>query len=237
MYRDSMKANRSPANVAKLVGALCLLSAGNVMAQSDRDSMSHYESMFEKYLGKEITVKVARADRQDSGEHENVAVFSIYTLGNKDSSFTHAVVPRAEADAFSRRYAHDGYRTRPLRGTFSKTANRNFYISVNGAKFSEEEFAYSEQDASGAQQPEQPKLPAFDDSPLASFSYDGKRLVEARIVEITPNIVKLSDKNGLSLQVPTERAVKMPDLRMKAKAALEAAQAANAEGEAVSETR
>jgi hypothetical protein len=119
-----------------------------------------------------------------------------------------------------------------LRGTFSKTANRNFYISVNGAKFSEEEFAYSEQDDSGAQQPEQPKLPAFDDSPMASFSHDGQRLIEARIVEITPIIVKLSDKNGLSLQVPIEKAVKMPDLRMKAKAAMEAALATNEETEA-----
>jgi hypothetical protein len=221
-----------------MIAVLCSVFAADSMAQRDRDVMEFYEASFEKYLGKEVTVMVADATRVDAGQHEGVAIFHVYTQGRISGDWAYAVLPISEAEAFGRRYATRDYTTRrPLRGTFSKTANNSFYISVNGAKFPEQEFAYSEQDESRPKQPEQPKLPAYDDSPLASFSYDGKRLVEARIVEITPNIVKLSDKNGLSLQVPTERAVKMPDLRMKAKAALEAAQAANAEGEAVSEAR
>jgi hypothetical protein len=60
---------------------------------------------------------------------------------------------------------------------------------------------------------------------MQSFSYDGKRLIEATIIEITPDKVRLIDKHDVSVEVPLDRAIKMPDLRMKAKDAMEAAMA------------
>lgn len=223
-----VKINRTAA-----AGALCILFATDGLGQPDRNTMAFYEADSGRYLGKEVTVMISDAFRVDKGQHKEVAVFYISTKGSQTRSFTHAVVPLSEAEAFGRRYTtRDCVTVRRFRGTFSQAANNRFYLSVNGAKFPEDEITEAGQERTTAEQLEQPKLPAFDRSPLASFSYDGKRLIEARIVEITPSTVKLSDKNGLSLQVPIERAVKMPDLRIRAKAALEAAQAANSEGAA-----
>jgi len=194
------------------------------MAQSDRQSIEHYEANFEKYLGADITLMVDDVDRRDTGEHGDVAVFYATTRGQRDVGFVLVAVPRTEVDAFVRRYSVRGYgQTRPMRGTFKSRTNGTFYISFRGAKYPEEAASIPERSvARGSEERESP-LPAFDKSPITSFSYDGKRLIEARIIEISADSVRLADKHDVAVVVPLERAVKMPDLRMKAKDAMEAA--------------
>lgn len=202
----------------------CLAAAS--AAQTDRQAIDHYEAQFEKYLGTDITVMVQEATRQDAGEHADVAIFSIYTMGQRGSGFTHAVVPRSEADTFSQRYADRAYyKTRPLRGKFMQTTNGNFYISYKGAEFPRDAVVEPAQDSVKSSESGANALPDFDKSPMTSFSYDGKRLIEARIVEVNAESVRLADKHGVAIEVPIDRASKMPDLQMRAKDAMEAAMA------------
>ncbi len=206
---------------ASLLLSLCAVAVG----QSDRQAIEHYEANFEKYLGTDITLMVSEADRLDKGEHGDVSIFRIYTLGQRDSGFAYAVVPRSETASFVRRYAFRDYNTRPLRGTFMSRPNGTFYISFRGAKYPENPASGTASSAPAAAKPEAVRPPVFDDSPMQSFSYDGKRLIEATIIEITPDKVRLIDKHDVSVEVPLDRAIKMPDLRMKAKDAMEAAMA------------
>ena len=75
---------------------------------------------------------------------------------------------------------------------------------------------------------EQPK---FDGSPFSSFSYEGKRLIEPRIESVDTNGVKVTDKEGEnSVVVPLDRALKHPELRMRAKDAIKACQQTSATG-------
>jgi hypothetical protein len=63
----------------------------------------------------------------------------------------------------------------------------------------------------------------FDRSPFASFSYDGVRLVEPRITSIAKSGVVVTEKNNKnSVVVPLDDALKHPELRMRAKNAIEA---------------
>jgi len=95
------------------------------------------------------------------------------------------------------------------------------YISYKGALFPEDT------DAKDKEQPEagasvSSNTPSFDSSPIGSFSYEGANLFEARIVEINTNGVTLRDKHGKAVTVPLDIAAKKPDLRMRAKEAMEA---------------
>jgi hypothetical protein len=204
------------------VSLLLSLSAVAV-GQSDRQAIEHYEANFEKYLGKDITLMVARAERQDKGENSDVAIFRTYTLGQRDSGYTDVVVPRSETESFAKRYAFRDYNTRPLRGTFMATTNGNFYISYKGALFPGDAVTDAAPDSEHSEDGTKQAQPAYDDSPMTSFSYGGARIAEARIVSITPDTVRLTGKDETSIDVPLERAVKMPDLRMRAKDAMEAA--------------
>ena len=66
--------------------------------------------------------------------------------------------------------------------------------------------------------------PGFDGSPFSSFSYEGKRLVEPRITSVDTDGVIVTDKDDKnSITVPLDRALKQPELRMRAKNAIEAA--------------
>jgi hypothetical protein len=209
--------------------ALLLVALGTAVgaAQTDRQAIDHYEAQFEKYLGKDISVMVQEATRQDAGEHADVAIFSLYTMGQRDGGYTHVVVPRSEAHAFSQRYAdRDYYQTRPLRGKFMQTPNGNFYISYNGAEFPRDAVVEPAQDSVKSSESDANALPDFDKSPMTSFSYDGKRLIEARVVEVNAESVRIADKYGVAVEVPLDRASKMPDLQMMAKDAMEAALAA-----------
>jgi len=198
-------------------------STVGALGQTDRQAIPHYAHQFEKYLGEDITLMVARATRQDKGEHRDVAIFSIYTKGQRDSGYTHAVVPRSEADTFARRYAFRDFTTRPLRGTFLATTNGNFYISFKGAEFPNDAAIDFARKSDKGEVDESLTLPPFDPSPIKSFSYDGKRLIEARITEITRTVVRVEGKHSDSVNVPLARAIKMPELKMRAKDAMESA--------------
>jgi len=214
----------------KAVFALVLLHgfAGAGLAQTDRQAIEHYRAQFERYLGKDITLMVAQVERRDKGEHGDVAVFWAYTKGERETGWVDVVVPRSESDSFARRYAYRDYRTRPMRGTFMSTTNAKFYIAFKGAEFPSDANFAPTTGAAQASDAVPLKLPAFDDSPMTSFSFDGTRLAEARITEITTAFVRVADKSGASIEVPLERAVKMADLRMRAKDAMDAALAAGA---------
>jgi hypothetical protein len=62
----------------------------------------------------------------------------------------------------------------------------------------------------------------FDGSPFTSFSYEGQRLIEPRITSVDAEGVSLTDKEGrISITVPLDRARKQPELRMRARDAME----------------
>jgi len=80
------------------------------------------------------------------------------------------------------------------------------------------------QDVSKA--PPRKKVPAatFDSSPMiTSFFYKGIQLIEARIMSVNRAGVTVVDKFGRQVVVPLERAIKMPELRMKAAQAMQEA--------------
>jgi hypothetical protein len=118
-------------------------------AQSDRRSFEYYRANFEKYLGKEINVLATSAERKDTGQYGDVALFLVYTGGPYERSYAYAAVPLSETKAFSRRYAtrNGGFYyekdSRPLRGKLMKGApsgsnmivydTGGFYISFKDA--------------------------------------------------------------------------------------------------------
>lgn len=74
--------------------------------------------------------------------------------------------------------------------------------------------------------PQNPQTPAeisFDASPMTSFSYDGTRLIEARITSVSPAGVTITGKDGKSVVLDLEKALKFPDLRIRARDAIQAA--------------
>jgi hypothetical protein len=192
-------------------------------AQSDRQAIEFYTANFEKYLGQEIGLMVAEVTRQDKGQHGDVAVFSIYTKGARESAFTHAVVPLSEAKSFSNSYAFRDYKTRLLRGTLRQTGSGDFYISYKGAELPSDTPSAATEEPTASGKSEDAPVVAFDDKPMSNFSYDGARLIEARITGVGSSGVTVVDKHNTSVTVPLEQAVKMPDLRMRAKAAIETA--------------
>ncbi len=71
-----------------------------------------------------------------------------------------------------------------------------------------------------------PPTPAeirFDTSPMNSFSYEGTRLIEARITSVSSNGVTVTGKDGQFVVVNLEKAQKSPDLRIRARDAIQAA--------------
>lgn len=74
-----------------------------------------------------------------------------------------------------------------------------------------------------------PKAPidtSYDSSPINSFDYQGTRLIEARITDVSPEGVTVTGKEGKSVVVDLELALKMPELRIRARNAIQAAIAA-----------
>lgn len=73
-----------------------------------------------------------------------------------------------------------------------------------------------------------PKIPidtSYDTSPINSFDYQGTRLIEARITDVSPSGVTVTGKDGKSVVVELELALKMPELRIRARNAIQAAMA------------
>ena len=68
------------------------------------------------------------------------------------------------------------------------------------------------------------EAPKFDGSSFSSLTYEGKRLVEPRITSVDKNGVTLTDKMDKdSVTVPLDRALKQPEIRTRAKEAIEEA--------------
>jgi hypothetical protein len=112
----------------KLLPSVVLLInlAAFAHGQVDRRSFEFYRANLEKYLGKEISVHATAAQRKDTGEFGDVALFLVHTPGSAGYSYTYVAVPLAEAKSFSKRYAsrNDSYFSdsdmRPLRGKLMK---------------------------------------------------------------------------------------------------------------------
>jgi hypothetical protein len=117
-------------------------------------------------------------------------------------------------------------RTRKLRGVLTPLDEDYFghYLRYEGAKKLTSSEAARESEKEGDDPPKE-KV-SFDEGAFSSFSYDGKRLVEPRVVDVGPEGVVVTSKDSISVIVPLDKAIKMPDLRMRAKAAMEAAVAA-----------
>lgn len=139
---------------ALILSVFCLTCS--LAAQADRKAIDFYIANFEKYLGREISVEVEKAERKDTGEHENVAIFELFTSGTREYGYAYAVVPKSEVGAFSKRYGAQtgGYlldgNGRPLRGVFTKSPSAmenaygsfaRFYISYKGAVFPDDKRA------------------------------------------------------------------------------------------------
>jgi len=74
-----------------------------------------------------------------------------------------------------------------------------------------------------------PKAPidtSYDSSPINSFDYQGTRLIEARITDVSPEGVTVTGKDGKSVVVDLDLALKLPELRIRARNAIQAAIAA-----------
>ncbi len=65
--------------------------------------------------------------------------------------------------------------------------------------------------------------PPFDSSPMASFACDGTRFIEARITEVSRAGVTVVGKDGRTVVVELDKALKLPELRIRAKDAIQAA--------------
>lgn len=105
--------------------ALCLVAIASASAQTDRRSFEFYRANLEKYLGKEITVQATGAERKDTGELGDVALFQVYTASSSGISYAYVAVPLPEVKSFAQRYANKrGYYydsdARPLRGKLTK---------------------------------------------------------------------------------------------------------------------
>jgi hypothetical protein len=192
-----------------------------------------------KNLGKEVVldcVGVRATDQSSLHKSASQQGLALFWASDEDYGAMPVLVNQGDASAFVKQFGTEtkyyGYRkrTRQLRGLLTAWDGRNptsfpYYLRYGGAKEWVNLKQGSAPSSGGAPEPE--KKVAFDEKPMTSFSYDGKRLAEARIVDVGREGVVLTDKDAVSVIVPLEKAVKMPDLRMKAKEAMEAALASD----------
>jgi len=165
---------------------------------------------------------------------QGLAVFLAY---DKQGDKVPVIIAAGEENAFMKEFGSEGeyqeylrgykVRTRKLRGIVSGWDDNQqgiyrHYLRYGGAPKWVDSTS-SSKDSNVAEIAPQIKKVAFDEKPMMSFSYDGRRLIEARIVDVGPDGVVLTSKDSASVTVPLERAVKMPDLQMMAREAMEAA--------------
>jgi hypothetical protein len=195
--------------------------------------------------GKEVVLDCAFVEPLDSGSPRAAALrgqgLGLFYAADETGNFLPIMVISADANSFMKKfgtrktYYDERKRTRPLRGIVAAAKGKFFsrtrvsmgetavthYLRYGGAK---EWLAPQETGATSMSQVSAPlKKVAFDEKPMTSFSYDGKRLAEARVIDVSRDGVVLTDKDAVSVIVPLEKAVKMPELRMRAKEAMEAA--------------
>ncbi len=200
-----------------------------LIAWAQQRSFDEFTNEPSKYLETQVVVGCQSAKRANLGgkQYGDNVLFEIYTMGRSKTSWGYALVPQAEAESFYRKYSsdytEDTFRTRPLSGVLKK-GGHYYYLSYKGAVLPPEEAdSEQEQDASTSTITEEnSKIPIFDSSPMSSFSFGGKRLAEPRIVSVDVSGVKVVDKNNReTIIVPLERAVKIPELRIRAKDTME----------------
>ena len=187
-------------------------------------SFDFFVSRAERYVDKPITMGCSHVYRMSSRAEHNagVVLFDAYTVGDDASRWALVVVPVAEAEAFARRYNIAGrYDPRPLTGVL-KRKESGFYVSFAGAVLPESS-GRSRPDPAGAQAAPTATTVPFDKKPMMSFSYQGQRFIEASITAVDAAGVTVVAKDGATAVVPIAEAKKIPDLRMRARAAMEAA--------------
>lgn len=161
---------------------------------------------------------------------------SVFLAYDEDGETIPVLIRLGDENALTKQFGSDteylpGYQTRTRRltgivapwGQADQSIYRH-YLRYEGAKQWVNSAGGRQ---SGAEGVPQKQVVAFDESPMRSFSYDGKRLNEARVVGVGAEGVVVTSKDSISVIVPLNRAIKMPDLRMKAKDAMEAALSAD----------
>lgn len=217
-------AKRDAMRRAFLFLGLLILTAVPSQALLQQRSFDFFVNRAERYVDKPITMGCSSVYRiSSSAEHKDgVVLFDAYTVGDDGSRWALVVVPVAGVESFVRRYNIRGrYDPRPLTGVL-KRKQQGFYVSYDGAVLPESS-ARSRPDPAGAEAAPTATPVAFDKKPMMSFSYQGQRFIEASITAVDASGVTVVAKDGASVVVPITEAKKIPDLRMRARAAMEAA--------------
>jgi hypothetical protein len=215
--------------IISLLSAMLLAAVTQALGQ-DKGSAQYYLNQADTYLGREITVQCAAVQLVSgpSVQSSDLAVFTAETYDRKGwGGSIRVAVPKASAENFARKYGHDalwrqnGYATKILMGIYSKQG-RSYYLRWGGAGELGDvsEPAVVASTSTVAAQPSAPGT--FDRSPMTSFTYEGRRYIEAVIASVDAEGVKVVDKAGASVVVPLERAAKIPELRMRARDAIAA---------------
>ncbi len=206
-----------------------VLAAGLPAWAQDKGGAQYYLNQADTYVGREVSVQcgAVRLVSGPSDANGDLAVFDAETYDRKGwGGGIKVVVSKASAEAFARKYGHDalwrqnGYATKILMGIYSKRGS-SYYLRWGGAG----EWTAGGQPSIRADSPVAAEAPAavgFDRSVMPSFTFDGKRYIEATITSVDSEGVKVVDKAGASVVVPLDRAAKIPELRMRARDAIAA---------------
>lgn len=188
-----------------------------------------------KNEGKEVVLDCAYVDREDYSDTIRLAKaqgLSVFYAVDENNARIPILLRLGDENAFTKQFGTTmerlpssyNIRTRKLRGVVAPWDQSNptrflHYLRYEGAK---QWVSSGGQRQGGVVEVPQKQVVAFDDSPMRSFSYDGKRLNEARVVDVGAEGVVVTSEDSISVTVPLDRAIKMPDLRMRAKDAMEA---------------
>lgn len=209
---------------AVLFLGLLMLTAVPSHALLQQRSFDYFANRAERYVDKQITIGCGSVYRRSSSiEHEGkVVLFDAWTLGDDGGNYCLVVVPSAAVESFVRKYNIRGrYDPRPLVGVL-KRQHSGFYVSYAGALLPDAPRRPALNEAGTEAEPTATPVP-FDKKPMMSFSYQGQRYIEASITAVDGSGVTVTAKDGASVVVPIAEAKKIPDLRMRARAAMEAA--------------
>ena len=228
------------------VGAIalaCLLSSSPCWAQESSKLQRTAVGILNdanKNEGKEVVLDCAYVEREDYSDIIRLAKaqgLSVFYAADENNDRIPILLRLGDENTLTKQFGttmerlpnSSNIRTRKLRGIVTSWNEPSltrflYYLRYEGAK---QWVNSGGRGKSGTQEVPQKQAVAFDDSPMRSFSYDGKRLNEARVVGVGAEGVVVTSKDSISVIVPLNRAIKMPDLRMKAKDAMEAALSAD----------
>jgi len=189
-----------------------------------------------KNEGKELVLDCAYVEREDHSDIIRLAKaqgLSVFYAADENNDRIPILLRLGDENALTKQFGttmerlpnSSNIRTRKLRGIVTSWNEPSltrflYYLRYEGAK---QWVNSADRRQGGADNVPQKQKVAFDDSPMRSFSYDSKRLNEARVVDVGAEGVVVASEDSISVTVPLDRAIKMPDLRMRAKDAMEAA--------------